>query len=248
MKLGFEVSGEWSRKLAALTLLANAIESIIAEYGCSRICVMEPRDLNDVIHEDLVLCYDGCEEIPTKGFELDEMKSLGLISKYEFVPCPTSSFKCISESTVLSYVSRYFNDMVSYVRSYALKTALEGREYIVVILRNGRAALLEGEEGKVQLPDIGIIASAHTHPRGCIPSPHDVRTLINTLFNGGAGIAITSVDCTLKLIRCGPFTEDDFIELQKFRSHLRKGDLSKVREVIKRGYVSKNVKVLFSIE
>ncbi len=248
LKLGFEVSGEWSRRLAALTLLANAIESLIAEYGCSNVCVMEPKELNEVIHEDLVLCFSSCEEAPSKGFELDEMKSLGLIPKYELVPCNTSVTKCISEDAVLNYVIKCFDYMISYVRSYALRTAIEGREYIVVTLKNGRAALFEGEEGRVRLPDVGIIASAHTHPRGCIPSPHDIRTLINTLFNGGVGIAITSVDCTLKIVRCGPFTEDDLIELQRFRSVLRRGDLSRIRDVIKKGVIGRNIKVILKVE
>ena len=60
-------------------------------------------------------------------------------------------------------------------------------------------------------------------------------------------MGIVSPECRLKIMRVGPFIEDDYIELCKFRDMLRKKRLDHVKEVLRRGRIGRFIKINLSL-
>jgi len=235
-RAAFEVTSSRTKKIALLNLVINGIESIIAEYGCGFVGTELPKDLGD----KLVIYYSDCEELPEEGFELDQALEYGLINEYEFT--------LGKDGLGLRELYRKARELVikevtSTLSPYTLKCALTEVEYMLVILQNGSAALLEGERDRVIIPNVRASLSAHTHPRGCTPSPHDLKSLINLLFDGGLGSAIMSTECGLLLIRDGPFTEDDLLALSRLRDSLSGRDIEPLRKSLREGRVGPNLLV-----
>ncbi len=229
----FEVTSPWTIKLAIYNAVINGIESIIGEWGC--------KSLWAVIDEDKVtICYDYCDGIPDQGFELDDAVSNGIIKEYELRQCNMG--KPLNELYVEA-ARMFIKNSMSMMNTYALRTRFDNIEYMLIILQNGRAALLQGEHNRVVIPQIRASATAHTHPRGCTPSPHDIRSLINLLFDGGLGSGIVSTDCSLYIMREGPYTENDLIALSKLRDDLSARDVNAVKAAFKKGIIGDNLRV-----
>jgi len=241
----YDVSGEWSRRLSLLINLINILESIKADFECRNVLICDPIDESELLGSSITICVNECMEIPNKVQELGRLIDYELISDYKVRIEQEVSEGLSVEELYYKAVNR-FDDLFDYLDSYLLKTYLEGLEYMVLVLINGKALLLEGERGKIVVPVKGVLASAHTHPRGCLPSPHDIRSLIHILFEGGLGLGIKSKDCTLKIVRMGPFTERDYVELAIFRNVLRKSDLEIIKEVIRKGVIGDNIKIIIS--
>ncbi len=235
-KAAFEVTSSRTREIALLNLVINGAESIIAEYGCTSVGVELPESPGG----ELIMYCSNCEEFPKEGFELDQAVEYGLIEDYEFVLGKGGRglrelYRRARELAV--------KEVTSTLAPYALKCALTEVEYMLVILQNGSAALLEGERDRVVIPNIKASLSAHTHPRGCTPSPHDLKSLINLLFEGGLGSAVISTECGLLIVRNGPFTEDDLLALSKLRDSLSGRDVEPLKEALREGRVGPNLMV-----
>ena len=229
----FEVTSPWTLKLATLNLVINGMESIIGEWGCNGL-----RAVIDAY--GVTICYEWCDGTPDQGFELDEAKEHGLIREYSIKRCTRGT--PLSELYTLAS-SLFIRESSLMLSTYALRTRVEGTEFMLVVLQNGRAAILMGERNKVVIPQIKASVSAHTHPRGCTPSPHDIKSLVNLLFDGGLGAGIVSTDCSLYIVREGPFTENDLISLNHLRDDLSAKDVDMVREVFKRGTIGDNLRI-----
>jgi len=241
----YNISGEWSKRLSLIVNLINILEGIRADFECNDVTICDPIDLNELLGSTITICVNKCIDTPDELQELGRLINYGLINNYK-VRIDRDVSEGISIDELYSEAINYFDEMFDYLDSYLLRTYLEGLEYIVLVLTNGNALLLEGERGRVVVPARNVIASAHTHPRGCLPSPHDIRSLINILFEGGIGLGIKSKDCTLKIVRVGPFTEKDYIELAIFRNILRKNNLEAIKEIIERGIIGDNIKIMIS--
>ncbi len=235
-RFGAEVTDSSSKALALLGLFVAGLEAVIAEYGCSLAGVSAyPRDaLGAVVR---VHCVGG-EGTIGQLFDFEEAVEAGLIEGVEASTEPPPVSLQALYSRVPREVGRYAAFTLS---SYAARTAFEGIEYMVIVLRNGRAALLEGEVERVRIPYVRHVADAHTHPRWCFPSAPDVESLMNLLLDSGLGSAIVSPECTLVMARDGPFTEDDYLALAELRNSIRGRDYEPLKEAVSVGRVGKNV-------
>ncbi len=236
-----EVTSTWSLKLALYNHLINGLESVMAEYGCGSVSAVLPEIIEPHGFSEVIICYSGCSEVPYEGFELDNITRYKLASDYVFKHCHEgwSLNELYSQALDL-----FLRNIPSFLRSYSIRTALEGIEYMLIVLQNGRAVLLEGEKNKVVIPSVKAVASAHTHPKNCIPSPHDIRSLTNILLEGGLGASIVSPNCILTIFRKGPFTEDDYLALVSFIKNLRKNSLNELGQLLARGILSKNLRIM----
>jgi len=241
----YDISGEWSKRLSLIVNLINILEGIKGDFECNDVTICNPTDLNELLGSTITICINKCIDAPSELQELSRLINFGLINDYK-VRVNQGMSEGISINELYREAMDYFDEVFDYLDSYLLRTYLEGIEYMVLVLTNGRALLLEGERGKVVVPARNVIASAHTHPRGCLPSPYDIRSLINIFFEGGIGLGIKSKDCTLKIVRVGPFTEKDYIELAIFRNILRKNNLETIKEIIERGFIGDNIKIVIS--
>ncbi len=229
----FEVTSAKTRKLAMLNLMINALETLAGVWGC--------RDLKVALEDDeALICYRSCEEPPEGGYELDEAVDRGLLRHYSITSC--------DRGEELQRLYKKASDLfirlaTSHLTSPAVRTRAEGIEYMFIILRDGRALELEGDVNKVIIPNVKAVASAHTHPYGCMPSPHDIRTLINLLLDGGLGGGIISLDCKLFILREGPFLEEDYIALSRLRSALSSRNAKELKDFLSHGKVGKNIRV-----
>lgn len=236
-----EVTSTWSLKLALYNHLINGLESVIAEYECSDISIVLPWTHGSQELSELIVCYSKCSEVPYEGFELNNIVKYKLADRYEFRQCYEGLHLDELYSQALDL---YLRNVPSYLRSYSIRTALEGIEYMLVVLQNGRAVLLEGERNKVVIPSVKTVASAHTHPKNCIPSPHDIRSLANILLDGGLGASIVSPDCILTIFRSGPFTEDDYLALTSLIKNLKKNPVDELGQLLARGVLGKNLRIM----
>lgn len=228
-----EVTSRRTRRIALLTLIINGIESIIGGYGCEGVRVR-------LLNNELTLCYSSCDERPNEGYELDEALDYGLLSGYTLSRCGEG----VRLSRLYDEVAdELIKTSTSILSSYSLRTKIEGTEYMLIIFRSGLALLLRGEKNKVVIPAVKAVASVHTHPYGCVPSPHDVRSLINDLLEGGIGGGIISTDCRLFILRSGPFTEEDYISISRFRKDLSSQDIEALKLKFAEGAVSQNLKI-----
>ncbi|MCD6428407.1 MAG: hypothetical protein J7L12_02180 [Desulfurococcales archaeon] len=236
-----EVTSTWSLKLALYNHLINGLESVIAEYECTDVSVVLPESYESQKLSELIVCYTGCSEAPYEGFELDNIVRYELADRYEFKQC----YEGLRLSELYSQaLDLYLRNVPSYLRSYSIRTALEGIEYMLVVLQNGRAVLLEGERNKIVIPSVKTVASAHTHPKNCIPSPHDIRSLTNILLDGGLGASIISPNCILTIFRNGPFTEDDYLALTSLIKNLRRNPIDELGQLLARGVLGKNLRIM----
>jgi len=249
---GYEVTGEWSKKLALLTHLVNILEGIRSDFECMDSYICEPLNLDEVLGSSIRICTYKCNlELRNEDLRayFDELVRYELINDFrvKHLTYKPSINEVITRNDIYSKLSSLFDELFSYLGSYVLRTSIEGIEYMVIVLRNGKAALLEGERNSISIPNVGVIASAHTHIKGCLPSPHDVRSLMHMLFDGGIGLGIMSRECLLKIIRVGPFTEDDYYELALFRNYLRRHDVDSLRSYLGKGFIGRNIRLFIKI-
>lgn len=239
-RFGAEVTDSSSRALALLGLFIAGLEALIAEYGCvvAGVSAYPSEALGSVV---TVHCM-GSESRVDQLFDFEEAVDAGLIESVETSREPPPVSLEALYARVPREVGRYASSTLS---SYAARTAFEGVEYMVVVLRNGRAALLEGEVERVRIPYLRHVADAHTHPRWCFPSAPDIESLTNLLLDSGLGSAIVSPECTLVIARDGPFTEDDYLALAELRNRVRGGEYGALKEAISVGRVGENVVVKY---
>ncbi|MCE4614827.1 MAG: hypothetical protein F7B60_04795 [Desulfurococcales archaeon] len=115
----------------------------------------------------------------------------------------------------------------SLLRKYSLNTNQTGVEYVLLYLSDSRLVYLEGERFHVSIPSIqSSITSLHTHPEhSCMLSHADVESALDSLVNGAVMAGAVTSKCAVVLRRKNLVTEEDFIELKKLASFLRRKKL-----------------------
>ncbi len=101
------------------------------------------------------------------------------------------------------------------VRRLARETGGNGVEFLLLYLRSGELAVLEGDVERVQVPHVATAAgSIHTHPHGaCGLSWADIRTGLDILVDGGIFEAAATEACVFAMWRRGLVSEDDYLEI-----------------------------------
>jgi len=100
------------------------------------------------------------------------------------------------------------------VRRLAGETGGNGVEFLLLYLKGGEVAVLEGDVERVQVPHVAAAGSIHTHPAGaCGLSWADVRTGLDILVDGGIFEAAATEACVFAMWRRGLVSEDDYLEI-----------------------------------
>jgi len=196
------------------------VESVIADYECKEVGVDE-RVLNpeEVLGSEINIYVSGCREEVSKLFELSNLTSYGLVSDVVI----SNGFGGINYRNLYTISLNVLESkVIPIMRGYSLKTFKSGVEYMLIILKSGRALMLEGDVDRIRVPKVESVLTIHTHRRGCLPSPQDIKSTIEVLFDGGLGTAVTSLECYSVILRVGPFTEDDYITINELSGRLGK--------------------------
>lgn len=213
-----EVTSTTSKVVALINHLINGIEALMADCNCSEAYVV--ADLSNplnLVGSDVTVYLDGCEYRPDTLFELSKLLDYGLLNGIEVREGSSGINYRILYEVVLDVI---LNNLITFMVSKALKTSLDGIEYMYLILFNGRALLLEGDVDRITIPKVSTSFTIHTHRYDCVPSVSDLKTAIEVLFDGGLGIGVVSPKCYSLILRVGPFTEDDYVTLNNLNKTL----------------------------
>ncbi len=213
-----EVTSRTSRLLALINHLVNGIESLIMDCQCREGYL--DIDLNDVeglLGGEVPVYLNGCIYKPDKLFELRRLIDYGLVNNVLIRLGSVGIRYGVLYNIAFNIIDR---DLITYIRDISLRASLTGIEYMYVVLDDGKAVLIEGDVDKVVIPKVNSVLSIHTHRYGCLPSPNDLKSLTELLFDGGLGAGIVSPECYLLIYRVGPFTEDDYIAIKNLRGSL----------------------------
>lgn len=233
----FEVDMSWIKKVAIMYYIERGLLELIEDFECPDARVrIEEGWRGDVVR----LCCCGSEleagaSIPSLGEAIDE----GLIEKY-YVESSCCEGLGIAEIQFESYstIVKNFHDVLT---PYVGLTHGSGVEYLFVVFKDGRGLVLEGEANKISVPLKNSLFIVHTHPGSCLPSPHDVRSIINLLLEGGFGGGVQGVGCYFLILRKGFFTEEDLMEIIEFKNALSSGDYDRVNAWLRFGKLSSNL-------
>jgi len=234
-----EVSDEWTSSIAVFYYVEGAFYELVEDYGCIDLKV---RVESDAKTPTVRYCCKEINEEPSELVSLEEGRENGVLAGYRYC-----GEVCRGGEGLYSLLNKIANQVlaksVELLTPYTHVTSQSGIEYLLAVLSNGKGYLIEGEENRILAPVSRALFSLHTHPSNCLLSPHDVRSLSNTLMYRGIGGGVLSRDCYLVLMRSGPFTEEDLIELLRFRDSLRKIRVDELNNYLKRGFVSANLRI-----
>ncbi len=111
---------------------------------------------------------------------------------------------------------RFLNTYISLIKTLVNKSLIKQREYAMIILREGKLILLEGEEERITLPEIPSCIFLHTHPGPwCFPSKKDVEQTTSFFMNGGLLNVIAAEKCLLTMARTWLLGEEDVLALKE---------------------------------
>ena len=234
-----EVTDKWISLITVFYYVEGALYELIEDYGC-----VDPKVRLEGSSSTPVVEY-CCEEIteePDELISIEEGKENNVITSYRY--CDDA---CKEGEGLYSLLNKIVNQTlvksIELLTPYTYLTSQSGVEYLLIVLNNGKGYLIEGEENKVAVPISRALFSLHTHPNNCLLSPHDVRALSNTLMFRGIGGGVVSRDCYMILVRSGPFTEEDLIDLIKFRNSLRKMRVDDLNDYLRKGFVGANLRI-----
>jgi len=235
-----EVDERWTHLIAVFYYVEGALYELVEDFGCVN---PRMRVRNDASASFIEYCCEKISEKPGELVSLEEGKENEVISGYEYSDDTCSMgedpYTLLNKKVVKEVLSK----SIELLTPYTHITSQTGIEYLLTVLSNGRGYLIEGEENKIVVPMSKALFSLHTHPNNCLLSPHDVRSLSNTLMYRGIGGGVISRDCYLVLIRSGPFTEEDLMNLVKFREALRRMRIDELNDYIGRGSVGTNLRI-----
>lgn len=230
-----ELTSNTSKALALANILINGVESLIFDCNCSDAYIdVEFSSLEDLLGSDINVNLSGCEYRPDEYFELDDLIDYGLVSSVNVSLGSSGINYRVLYDEAIKTVLRW---AIPYMRLESLKTKESGVEYMLVVLRDGRAEVLEGEVDRVVIPEVDAVVTVHTHSTLCTPSTTDMKSLTNLLINGGLGFGVVSPVCYLLIFRVGPFTEEDLITLKNL-------DIPEELTVSPRKYLSNDLVVI----
>ncbi len=231
-----EVTSDISRSLALANNLVNGIESLVEDCSCGNAYIFnEFTSLEDLLDEEVEVGLSGCSNAVENLFELNDLIRYGLVRGVRVREGVLGvDYHMLYELAI----STALENIIPYMKEISLKTAITGVEYMYIILKSGRALLLEGEANRVAIPAVSATLMIHTHSSICNPSANDLRTTLNLFFDGGLGSGITSPTCYYILFRVGPFTEGDYLTLKSLRKSKHGFEL------LRRRFVGSNVLLL----
>lgn len=233
-----ELTSNTSRSLALANNLVNGIESLIEDCLCSNAYILnEFASLHDLIGEGVEVGLSGCSYTPDNLFELNDLVTNGLVRD---VRVRTNTLGSGINYHVLYELAlnTVLDSVIPYMMSISLKTAVTEIEYMYIVLRDGRALLLEGDFNKIVIPNVNATLTIHTHRHACLPSRNDLKSISDLFIQGGLGSGITSPTCYFAIFRTGYFTEDDYIMLRNLYEH------KLTYELPSRKYLSSNILLL----
>ncbi|MEO3993808.1 MAG: hypothetical protein QN229_05865 [Desulfurococcaceae archaeon TW002] len=234
-----EISEKWTSLVAMFYYVEGALYELVEDYECLNPKVRIEYGTRAPVIE---YCCEKIVEIPNELVSLEEGKENNVMTEYRY-----NSEACERGEELYSILNKITNHVlvrsIELMTPYTYATIHSGIEYLLIVLSNGKGFLIEGEENKVAVPMSRALFSLHTHPSNCLLSPHDVRSLSNTLVYRGIGGGVVSKDCYLILVRSGPFTEEDLMELMRFKDALRKIRINDLNRYLERGFVSTNLRI-----
>lgn len=204
------LNSEDTRMIGFLCRVVNFLEDVLEDAECREIYVERRRLSEKTVEFKAVECkYDVTESarLFSKVHDLRVIKGEGNISL----------------SQLYDYVVDYYTATLHHeLKQYAFKTIESGVEYYLGVLFNGEGFLVEGEAGKVVIPNIPQCLSAHTHPSHYpIPSLRDIKTINKLLANRGIAHAVEATGGILIIYRKGPISLKDYeilLELETMKN------------------------------
>lgn len=200
------------------------------------------RGIEDVV-ENIVIEL-GLETI---GFRVEGLGRDGIDMVEVYIDSDTQCSKDMQISSVLvKVVCGRIKSNVDEVYKYAVlnmvSTAIDilkpfmnrDEEYMVVLLENGYAVVLQGTLGKVVVPRIpGTLFTCHTHPKSirAIFSKEDLKSLLDLLSNKGFGSCVLSQTSCLTVYRRGLFKVDDYFKLFQLLKEIEYLDLNTLKSL-----------------
>lgn len=234
--LEIELTSDITKALALANNLINGVESLIEDCECHNAYISnEFMSLDELIDEEIEIRLSGCNYKPDNLFELKDLIRFKLIRDIRVESGDSGTeYRRLYELVAKLCIEK----LVPYMRYVSMKTATTRIEYMYIVLKNGKAELLEGEIDKITIPHVDATIMLHTHSSGCIPSPNDLKTASGLLIDRGLGIGVISPTCYFLILRFGPFTEEDYLVLR----NLCRPECEYV--LPSRKYISKNLVVL----
>lgn len=234
-----EISEKWTSLIAVFYYVEGALYELVEDYECVSPKIRIERYAGAPVIE---YCCEKIAEVPSELVNLEEGKENNVIAGYKY-----RGEGCRESEEPYSLLNKIVNQVlvksIGLMTPYTRTTSQSGVEYLLVVMSDGKGYLIEGEENRIVVPMSRALFSLHTHPSNCLLSPHDVRSLSNTLMYRGIGGGVVARDCYLILVRSGPFTEEDLIELIRFRDALRKMRVDELNHYLMKGSVSTNLRI-----
>ncbi|MEM0360960.1 MAG: hypothetical protein QXY36_01215 [Sulfolobales archaeon] len=233
-----ELTSSTSRSLALANNLVNGIESLIEDCSCSDAYILNKfTSLYDLIDEYVEIGLSDCAYTPDNLFELNDLVTNGLVRD---VRVRTNTLDSGVNYRVLYELAlnTVLDNVIPYMRNVSLKTAVTEVEYMYIILRDGRALLLEGDFNKVVIPNVNATLTVHTHSLTCLPSRSDLKSISDLFVQGGLGSGITSPTCYFAIFRVGYFTEEEYAMLRNLYEY------KPTYELPSRKYLGNNILIL----
>lgn len=234
-----EISEKWTSLIAMFYYVEGALYELVEDYECLNPKVRIEYGAGTPVVE---YCCEKIAKIPSELVSLEEGKEDNVVTEYRY-----SNEACGRGEELYSLLNKITSHVlvksIEMMTPYTYTTIHSGIEYLLVVLSNGKGYLIEGEENRIAVPMSRALFSLHTHPDNCILSPHDVRSLSNTLMYRGIGGGVVSRDCYLIIVRSGPFTEEDLMELIRFKDALRKMRINDLNRYLERSFVGTNLRI-----
>lgn len=234
-----EIIEKWTSLVATFYYVEGALYELVEDYGCVGLKIGIKQYAGAPVIE---YCCERIAEVPNELVNLEEGKENNVIAGYKY-----RSERCDEFDEPYSLLNKVVNQVlvksVELMTPYAHVTSQSGVEYLLALMSDGKGYLIEGEENKIVVPVSRVLFSLHTHSSNCLLSPHDVRSLSNTLMYRGIGGGVVARNCYLILVRSGPFTEEDLMKLIMFRDALRKMRVNELNHYLMKGYVSANLRI-----
>ncbi|MEM0100296.1 MAG: hypothetical protein QXG50_04890 [Desulfurococcaceae archaeon] len=208
------LDNEDTRMIGFLCRVVNFLEDVLEDAECREIYVEQHRLRGKTVEFKAVECkYDVTESARL----FSEVHDLRVIE----------GEGNISLSQLYDYIVDYYSATLHRdLKQYAFKTLESGIEYYLGVLFNGEGFLIEGEVGKVIVPNMPQCLSAHTHPsHHPTPSLRDIKTINQLLVNRGIAHIVETVGRSLAIYRKGPISLDDYEALLNLE---KKSDVLKI--------------------
>lgn len=211
---------EGSKVLGFVGGVLRSLEGEVEVLDVDLIRVYPPLSSLDVVFRllesrDVPVFLWGSELSEPVEFELEEL-GLTVVLKPSEAPVGGVVLRRVYEELprmVLSLDSSAF-------KAFALKTSVDGVEYMVVYGLDGLAYMLEGDVHGVTIPYVDAAGIVHTHPEGaCGLSRADVRSSVYALSELVFFEAAVTPTCAFYMARIGLLYEEDFASL------LNRGDI-----------------------